>query len=259
VLIDKLAHACLIDGVRLSGAKLLRFNHNDTRHLEKLLQQNRDKYDNCLIITDTIFSMDGDAAPLVKISELKRKYNSWFMSDDAHGFMIAGKNANKNINIDIQMGTLSKYIGSYGGYVCGSKILIEYIKNTARSLIFSTALPPATLAAASAAIDVIIANPDLIYQPIKKAQLFCNEIGLPKAVSPIVPILCGSEKNALQASDWLKSKGFLVVAIRPPTVPKNTSRLRFSFSVRHSDADIIALANLVKSQNWHKRHLDFVT
>ncbi len=261
VLIDKLAHACLIDGVRLSGAKMLRFAHNDTHHLEKLLQQNRNKYDNCLIITDTIFSMDGDAAPLADLSNISKKYDSWLMSDDAHGFNIVDNfdGENNETPADIQMGTLSKYIGSYGGYVCGSKTLIDYLKNTARSLIFSTALPPSVLAAASAAIDVIMANPDLIRQPTEKAQLFCSELGLPKPASPIVPILCGSEEDALQASNWLQTKGFLVVAIRPPTVPKNTSRLRLSFSAMHLDEDITTLANLIKSQNWHKRHLSFAT
>jgi 8-amino-7-oxononanoate synthase len=141
IVADKLSHACIIDGARLSGANMLRFAHNNVAHLRMLLEANRAEYHNCLIITETIFSMDGDIAPLAELSQIAQEHNAWLMTDDAHGF---GSCENDSI---IKMGTLSKAAGSYGGYVCGSDILVEYLKNAARSLLFSTGLPPASLAA----------------------------------------------------------------------------------------------------------------
>lgn len=250
IIADKLMHSCLLDGAKLSGAEIIRFRHNDMAHLAELLQENRGNYDNCLLITEGIFSMDGDIAPLDKFTQLAHQYDAWTMTDDAHAFGILGEGRGSSshfgVNIDIQMGTLSKAAGSYGGYVCASAKIIEYIKNTARSLIFTTALPPAAIASAIAAIDVIQNNPKMTMTPIENAQLFCQELGIDKTQSQIVAVIVGDNNKALDLSGQLQDEGFLVTAIRPPTVPQNTARLRFTFCSEHKKEDIISVANLLK-------------
>ncbi len=244
ILIDRLAHACLIDGARYSGAKVIRFKHNDMAHLAELLRKHRGDYTHCLIVTDGVFSMDGDVAPVDEISALATRHDAWSMTDDAHAL---GKNTS---TIDIKMGTLSKAIGSYGGYVAGSKTLIDYIKTSARSLMFSTALPPATVAAANMAAQLILQNKIDCDAPIRKANIFCNAVGLPRATTPIVPLIMGDAEKALEAAAALEKAGFLISAIRPPTVPEGTARLRFTFSSEHEDSDIQTLAVLVNVKGW---------
>lgn len=236
VFADKLIHSCLLDGIKLSGARLFRFNHNNIKHLEKLLEQHRKKFNNALIITETVFSMDGDLAPLDEIYRIANKYRAYLITDDAHGLF------SKSAPAHIKIGTLSKAIGAYGGYICGSKEFIDYLINKSRSLIYSTALPPAILAASIKAIDIIQSNRRLCELPIKKARIF-----LPKAKSQIVPVIIGNAKKTLKIQNDLKKEGFYIPAIRPPTVPSNSSRLRLSFTALHKDDDILRLKKCLEN------------
>lgn len=246
IIADKLAHACILDGARLSGASVLRFAHNNTAHLKMLLEANRGEYQNCLIITEEIFSMDGDRAPLSELAQLAQEYKAWLMTDSAHS--LAGGH---KLPADIQMGTLSKAVGSYGGYVCGSKTLVDYLKNAARSLIFSTGLPPAALAASIKALKIIEQSPELAEKALGNAKLFTEIMGLPEAQSAIVPLILGENEKALAASKMLEDAGFLVSAIRPPTVPEGTARLRFTFSAQHTPQMIEAVCAVLTPVTEH--------
>jgi 8-amino-7-oxononanoate synthase len=242
VIADKLIHACIIDGAQLSAAKFLRFKHNDAENLQKILEQNRSKYKNCLVITESIFSMDGDTAPLQQIQQICATHNAWLMVDCAHQLKYKPKNSPCPLII---MGTLSKAIGAYGGYIAGSNQLVKYLKTSARSLIYTTGLPPATLAAAIEAFKIIKQNPTILEVPIDNAKYFCNLIKAPQPQSHIVPIIYGSVEKTLAMQEKLYNAGFLVSAIRPPTVPKNTSRLRISFTALHTKAMVEQLAELL--------------
>ena len=242
LLVDALSHSCLWAGAQLSRATVLTFRHNDVNHLAELLDAHRGTHRHALIVTDAVFSMDGDLAPLEELSALARAHDAWLMSDDAHGVGTAHGPA------DLQMGTLSKALGSYGGYVCGSQVVIDLIKTRARTLIYSTALPPASVAAAIAALDVIAAEPALVQRPLAKAQDFTRAANLPLAQSPIVPLVLGEAAAALAASQILAREGFLVTAIRPPTVPAGTARLRFAFTAGHPDTEIARLARIVREK-----------
>lgn len=243
ILADKLVHACMIDAAKLSGATLMRFAHNNVEHCKMLLEANRPEYQQCLIITETVFSMDGDCAPLRALKALANASGSWLMTDDAHGL------ATESL-AEVQMGTLSKAAGSYGGYVCGSTILVKYLKTAARSLIYSTALPPASIAASIAALQIMKEQPELIEIPLQHARYFASLLGLPEAQSAIVPLVLGENDKVLAASALLQEKGFLVSAIRPPTVPEGSARLRCTFSSLHEKKDIEALAAVIKEQGW---------
>jgi 8-amino-7-oxononanoate synthase len=259
VLIDEFAHACLWAGARLSGATVLPFGHNDLDDLRALLDERRTRHGKALVLTDGVFSMDGDLAPLPALGRLAREYDAWLMADDAHGIGVIGQGRGSTFATDaaatdaaadvpLQMGTLSKAIGGYGGYLCGSVPVIELMKNRARTLIYSTALPPATVAAAIAALDLIAADPALTAVPLAKARAFTARAGLRTAASQIVPLIVGAPDAALAAARFLEAEGFLVVPIRPPTVPPGTARLRFAFTARHDDADIARLADLVRTR-----------
>lgn len=254
ILIDELAHACLWGGAQLSGARVLMFRHNDVDHLRALLAQHRAAHPRALVLTDGVFSMDGDLAPLPALSRVARLYDAWLMSDDAHGIGVLGGGRGSTfahdapVDIPLQMGTLSKAIGAYGGYLCAAAPVIELMKSRARTLIYSTALPPAVVAAAIAALDLIERDPGYAALPLAKARAFTRRIGLPDATSPIVPVVVGEADAALAASRMLEAEGYLVVAIRPPTVADGTARLRFTFTPAHSDADIERVADLVKTR-----------
>ncbi len=254
VAIDELAHACLHAGARLSGATVIRFPHNDVARLRALLAECRAVYAKAMILTDGVFSMDGDLAPLVELGDLARDYDAWLMADDAHGIGVVGNGRGSTFagdaaaDVPLQMGTLSKAIGCYGGYLCASAPVIEFIKNRARTLVYTTGLPPPVVAAAIAALDLIADDPAYAALPLRKAKAFTARAGLPQAVSPIVPVLVGEPEDALAAARMLEAEGFLVVPIRPPTVPAGTARLRFAFTARHEDADIERLADLVRTR-----------
>jgi 8-amino-7-oxononanoate synthase len=252
VLIDELAHACLWAGARLSRATVLSFCHSDMAQAEALLAQHRARHPRALIATDGVFSMDGDLAPLPELAALAARFDAWLMTDDAHGIGVVGGGRGSTfahgtpVEVPLQMGTLSKAIGGYGGYLCASPAVIDLIHNRARTFVYSTGLPPAMAAAAIAAIDIIEREPEYAALPLKKAQGFTRLVGLPDAPSPIVPLVIGNAEAALAASRALEAEGFLVIAIRPPTVPAGTARLRFTFTAGHPDAEIEHLAASVR-------------
>jgi len=251
LLIDELAHACIWAGGQLSAATMHRFRHNDVGHLAELLATHRATHGRALILTDGVFSMDGDLAPLGEIASLAEAHDAWLMSDDAHGVgVLADGRGSSHLpgagRVPLQMGTLSKAIGGYGGYLCASHAVVEVMRTRARSFVYSTGLPPGVVAAASAALDIIATDPVLCARPVKLAQLFTQLCELPVAASPIVPLILGASEAALAASADLAEAGYLVAAIRPPTVPAGTARLRFTFTAGHSEAQVHALAEAVR-------------
>jgi 8-amino-7-oxononanoate synthase len=254
VLIDEFAHACLWAGARLSRATIAPFRHNDIAHATALLQAQRGRHPRALIATDGVFSMDGDLAPLHELAALAGRFDAWLLADDAHGIgVVAGGRgstfaAGVKAEVPLQMGTLSKAIGAYGGYLCASAPVIELMRNRARSFVYSTGLPPAAAAAAIAALDLIAREGAYAALPLAKAKSFTRRLGLPEAQSPIVPLIIGEAEAALAAARLLEAEGFLVIAIRPPTVPAGTARLRFAFTAQHPDAEIERLAEVVRSR-----------
>ena len=219
-----------------------RFRHNDTAHVGALLLTHRGKFRHCLIVTETVFSMDGDRAPLAELAALAQSHDAWLMTDDAHGLGLIGDGPN---DAPLQMGTLSKTLGSYGAYLCASVVVCDLVRTTARSFIYSTGLPPACVAAALKSLELIEAHPEWGRQALAKAALFAETLGLPKPESAIVPVVLGSAERALDASRRLEDAGYLATAIRSPTVPPGTARLRFTFSPAHRDEDIVAATRLV--------------
>ena len=254
VLLDELSHACIYAGAQLSRGTVMTFRHNDVSHAHELLATHRSGHDRTLIVTDGVFSMDGDLAPLEELLSLAEAHDAWLMSDDAHGIGVLGGGhgsgfiGNTHMQIPLQMGTLSKATGSYGGYLCASAPVIELMRNRARTLIYSTGLPPASVAAAIAALDVIEREPAYAALPVQKAKAFTRRAGLPEAQSPIVPVVMGDEEIALAASRFLENEGYLVIAIRPPTVPAGTARLRLTFTAQHPDDEIGRLADIVRDK-----------
>jgi len=252
---DELSHACLIAGSRMSGAEVIIFRHNDMSHLEALLRAHRGVARHALIVTDGVFSMDGDLAPLPQMSALADAHDAWLMTDDAHGIGVIGGGRGstfafgpEKVNVALQMGTLSKAIGGYGGYLCASRPVIDLLKSRARTLVYSTGLPPASVAAAIAALDLVETDAGLVARPVSNAAQFCREAGLEMPQSPIVPVVIGDERAALDASQMLLDEGYLVTAIRPPTVPEGTARLRITFMAEHQPADISRLAGLIRDR-----------
>jgi 8-amino-7-oxononanoate synthase len=252
ILLDELAHACLWAGARLARASVYSFRHNDIDHAAALLRQHRLSHRRALMVTEGVFSMDGDLAPLPALGRLAHEYDAWLMSDDAHGLGVIGGGRGSSfahgepLEVPLQMGTLSKAVGAYGGYLCASHAVCELMRNRARTLVYSTGLPAAIVAAAIAALDVIERDPDYAARPLRKAVRFTRRLALPQAQSPIVPIILGSAERALEASRMLEEAGFLVAAIRPPTVPEGTARLRLTFSAEHEDTTVERLIGLVR-------------
>lgn len=252
IVADELCHACLFAGSQLSHAKLLTFRHNDLDHCAELLAAHRADHPNCLILTDGVFSMDGDLAPVTDLVDLAEAHDAWLMTDDAHGLgVVAGGKGSSFVGgerarVPLQMGTLSKAVGVYGGYLCASKPVIDFIKTRARSFIYTTGLPPGSAAACIAALELIEIDPELVAKPMRKARLFTRALNLPEPESCIVPLVLGDPDAALAASEALAEEGFLVTAIRPPTVPQGTARLRFTFTAEHEDTDIQRLVDAVR-------------
>jgi 8-amino-7-oxononanoate synthase len=240
IVMDELCHASMHAGARLSGARVQTFPHNNVTSASHYLQQ-RDATSHALLLTETVFSMDGDLAPLEELAQAARETGAWMMTDDAHGFGIV-PSANP---APIQMGTLSKAAGAYGGYVAGPKTFIDLLTSRARTFVYATGLPPGVLAAALAALEIIDAEPALGAAALENARLFGSLTGHAPVESAIVPVKYGEADAAMKASAALAEQGFLVTAIRPPTVPDGTARLRFTFSAKHREADIRRLAGLV--------------
>ncbi|MGH6673658.1 MAG: 8-amino-7-oxononanoate synthase [Xanthobacteraceae bacterium] len=254
ILIDELSHACLHAGAKLSGATVSRYRHCDIAHARSLLSENRAAHAKTLIATDGVFSMDGDMAPLHDLAELARQFDAWLLADDAHGLGVVGGGRGSTFanggpaDVPLQMGTLSKAIGAYGGYLCASRPVIDLMRTRARTFIYSTGLPPAIAAACVAAIDLIERDQAYVGEPMRKARLFARALNLPEPQSAIVPLILGDADSALAAARALEEDGFLVVAIRPPTVPQGTARLRFAFTAGHSDSEIERLAESVRGR-----------
>jgi 8-amino-7-oxononanoate synthase len=254
VLADELSHACLFAGAQLSRGTVMTFRHNDVAHARELLAAHRAEHDQALIVTDGVFSMDGDLAPLGDLLALANEHDAWLMSDDAHGLGVVGGGrgssfaGNTHIPVPLQMGTLSKAVGAYGGYLCASAAAIDLMRNRARTLIYSSGLPPACVAASIAALDLIEREPGYAALPVQKAQAFTHAAGLPAAQSPIVPVIVGNEEATMAASKMLADEGYLAAAIRPPSVPAGTARLRLTFTAQHPDEHIARLANIVRER-----------
>ncbi len=252
ILIDELSHACLFAGAMLSNAHTIHFKHSDISDLAKLMTKQRESYQHCLVLTDGVFSMDGDLAPISALHELCIKHKAWLMTDDAHGLGVIENGRGSSvvdgyaIPVPLQVGTLSKAVGAYGGYLCSNKETIELIRNRARSLVYTTGLPPGNLAAAIAALKIIGTNIELTNRPLALANKFAASLGLSPPKSPIVTIQLGDVERTMRVSMELEKKGFLVVAIRPPTVPVGTSRLRCTFSAIHTEAQVDAFAKATK-------------
>lgn len=248
IVLDELGHACMHAGARLARATVMLFPHNDIETAGALLAEHRPRHRHCLILTETVFSMDGDRAPIAGLARLAAAHDAWLMTDDAHGFGVLPASERDDYDmVPLKMGTLSKAVGVYGGYLCASRAVVELVENRARSFIYTTGLPPPAVAAASAALDAIENTPGLAGAPLAKARLFTDRAGLAPAQSSVVPVVLGAAERALEASRALADQGFLVVAIRPPTVPENTARLRIAFSAGHEDADVIRLAEAVRA------------
>jgi 8-amino-7-oxononanoate synthase len=251
---DKLNHASIIDGMLLSGARIFRFSHNDPGHLEFLMARQRRKFRNCLIITETVFSMDGDMSPLAELVSIKEKFDCKIMVDEAHATGIFGKKGTGIVEetgltgrIDLIMGTFSKALGSFGAYLACPVKVKEYLVNTCRGFIYSTALPPAVIAANIAALEVVREEPFRRKILLENASSFREKLGQRnfkiKGSSQIVPLLIGDNQKTLDSSQELKERGYWVFPIRPPTVPKGESRLRFSLSYNHTKETLERLFN----------------
>jgi len=256
VICDKLNHASIIDGCRLSGADLRVYAHCDMEKLGNILRKSS-KYNRKLVVTDSVFSMDGDLAPLPDIVRIAGKYKAMVMVDEAHGTGVFGKSGrgvvehfNLNKEVDVVMGTLSKAIGSLGGYVTGDIDLINYLRNKARSFMYTTALPPAVCAASVAGIKLIQNDPSIresLWHNVHfvKDKLKSLNFNVISSESPIIPILIGDAQKAVDMSTFLYKRGILIPAIRPPTVPINSSRLRMTVMSTHTNEDLERLLDVL--------------
>jgi len=244
IVMDEHCHSCLFAGAALARSKVMRFAHNDAAAAECLLAEHRPRYRNCLVLTEGVFSMDGDRAPLAALLSSSQRYDAWLMSDDAHGLGVlndgrgSGIVGGQPLGIPLQMGTLSKAVGVYGGYVCTSRVVADLIRNRARSLTYTTGLPPGVIASAIKAVEIIASDRELVARPLERARLFAARRSMPEPESPIVPVMLGTPARALAASRLLADRGYLAVAIRPPTVPQGTARLRCAFSAVHTPGDV---------------------
>ena len=256
VLCDRLVHNSILQGIFLSKTRWKRYQHNDLSHLEKLLKKAvLQGYNRILIVTETVFSMEGDRSDVDGLIQLSQQYNTLLYLDDAHALGIMGEKgmgltANKS-GIDISLGTFGKAIGSFGAFITTSKLIRDYLINCCPGFIYTTALPPAVIGSIDAAIDLVPSlDQERTYlgeridylqnQLINLGYKVCNSI------SPIIPVIIGDEEKALNLSQYLETNGILATAIRPPTVPKNTARIRFVLSSKHQPEQINYLISLLK-------------
>jgi 8-amino-7-oxononanoate synthase len=253
---DELNHASVVDGCRLSRAEVVVYRHRDLEHLEWSLRR-REQRGGALIVTDSVFSMDGDVAPLAEIAELAGAYGALTLVDDAHAVGNLGPNGRGAVaeaglerEIDVVVGTLGKALGSYGAYACASSEIIRCLINTARPLIFSTAPPPPAIAAALAALELLRERPDRVERLHANARALRRglaEQGFPIAESdmPIVPLIVGDERDAMRLCQEAITRGVFAQAIRPPTVPAGTSRLRLTAMASHTPTDLSKAARVL--------------
>lgn len=242
---DRLNHASIVDGILLSGARFFRFQHNDSNHLQLLLKKERKKFNHALIITETIFSMDGDRPCLKDLVELKEKYSCQIMVDEAHATGIYGEGGSGVVEeeglserIELVMGTFSKALGSFGAYLATSRKIVQYLINTCRSFIYSTALPPQVVASNLMSIDLVRDEPKRRQKLLRLSNFLRNTLrkrGLEvRGASQIIPLIVGDNLKTIELAKRLQEKGFWVLPIRPPTVPQKEARLRFSLTTYHT-------------------------
>ena len=270
VMLDKLVHACLVDAARLCGAKIRVFAHNDLDDLEKILKwtDKRSRFTHhvsrVLIVTESIFSMDGDAAPLRELVALKEKYGAWLMVDDAHATGVCGKDGRGLAEkqgvghcIEIQMGTLGKALGASGGFICGSRALVALLVNRARSFVFSTAPVPAAAAAATAAVRFVQSADGEARRKLIRARvgefLSAIENRASKIPAAIIPIMVGGEQEAVELAAALHKQGVFIPAIRYPTVARGQARLRVTLTAAHTSEDIAVLVDALHSTHHASR------
>lgn len=263
IISDELNHASIIDGARLSRAKIKVFRHKDTAHAEELLKEVQNEPGHKILITDGVFSMDGDIGPLPALCDLAEKYGAIMMVDDAHASGVLGRNGRGTIDhfnvhgrVDVQVGTLSKAIGALGGYVCGSKDLIDFLYHRARPFLFSTSHPPSVAATCIAAFEVLEEEPELIDKLWGNTRFFKKELGLlgfnigggntPASETPITPIIVGEGKLAMDFSRELFKEGVFVTGIAFPTVPEGKARLRTIMSATHTQDQLSRALEVLK-------------
>jgi len=255
ILSDELNHASIIDGARLSRAKIKVFRHKDVAHAEELLKEIQHEPGHKLLITDGVFSMDGDIGPVDKLAEIAEKYGAIMMIDDAHASGVLGRNGRGSADhfqvthkVDVQVGTLSKAIGALGGYVCGSRDLIDYLYHRARPFLFSTSHPPSVAATCIAAFDILENEPDRIdrlwantgyfKQQLTDAGFDVGGVSTPKSETPITPILIGDGRRAMEFSKALFEAGVMATGIAFPTVPEGKARIRTIMTSEHTRTEI---------------------
>ncbi|WP_336774459.1 8-amino-7-oxononanoate synthase [Paenibacillus sp. MMO-58] len=255
---DRLNHASIVDGIVLSRAEHVRYRHNDMEHLRTLLSKYRDRRRK-LIVTDAVFSMDGDKACLSELALLKQEFGAMLMVDEAHSGGIYGMQGEGLCHdlgvqdqVDIHMGTFSKSFGVYGAYICGSRRLIQWLVNQARPLIYSTALPPSLVSGISKALELVISDHWRRKRLFEATRIFRSSLRhsgfiIGDGDSPIVPLIVGNNEVALRFSRELETQGIAAVAIRPPTVPDGTARIRFSLSAAHSDKELMDAADCIRT------------
>jgi len=249
VFCDRLSHASILDGVKLSGARMFRFQHNDIDHLATLLSKKETRFERLFVVTESVFSMDGDFAPLTEIATLRGQHGFTFIVDEAHATGVFGPHGAGHVNqmgvqddVDLIVGTFSKALGSSGAYVACSSVVRDFLINSSRSFIYSTALPPAVVAANLAALDRLEREPQRRETLLSRSEWFrqqLTEMGLPsQSQSQIVPVLVGPTDEAVRWSRELVQAGIWALPIRPPTVPEGEARLRFSLSYGHQPTDL---------------------
>jgi 8-amino-7-oxononanoate synthase len=257
IITDRLSHASIYDGCLLSGARTIRFRHNDLSHLEQILKEKRSQFNNCLIVVESIYSMDGDRCPLVELVQIKKRFDFMLMVDEAHATGIYGENGagiieedNVSREVDIAMGTFGKALGSYGAYAAASQEFVDFLVNKARSFIYATALPPAVVGATLASLYLIESEPQLrmdLHTKVAyfKKQLRKNGFRDDPGPSQIVPVMVGESAKAMAIAEELQKNHIYVKAVRPPTVPEGSARLRFSITRYHQEDDLKRCAQIL--------------
>jgi glycine C-acetyltransferase len=264
IISDELNHASIIDGARLSRAKILVFRHKDMAHAEEQLASVKDQSGHKLLITDGVFSMDGDIGPLPALCDLAEKYGAIMMVDDAHASGVLGRNGRGTVDhfnvhgrVDVQVGTLSKAIGALGGYVCGSRDLIDFLYHRGRPFLFSTSHPPSVAATCIAAFDVLQNEPELIEKLWENTRYFKKELGslgfniggknTPASETPITPIIVGEGRLAMEFSRELFKEGVMATGIAFPTVPEGKARIRTIMTATHTRPQLDKALDTLKS------------
>jgi 8-amino-7-oxononanoate synthase len=257
VFADRLAHASLMDAAVLSRAALCRFRHNDPQHLDELLQK-ASGAGRKLVVTESVFSMDGDLAPLPELAAVAQQHGALLLVDEAHATGVCGPGGSGLIRehkleaaVNLSMGTLSKALGGYGGFVACSAAMRALLVNRARAFIYTTAPPPAAVGAALGALDVLEKNPGWGAELLRRAAAFRGRLraaGLDvmQSASQIIPVQVGANARALALAEELRAAGLLAIAIRPPTVPEGTARLRLSVTRAHSEGDLVRAAEIIR-------------